>query len=283
MTTPMRGMPPPIDDELLSAYLDGQTTPAEREVVANAAAANPAVRQRLADMEATVTLLRALPQPAPRRTFILTPEQAATIRPTRVLWLTRLFPTVAAVSAVAAVLCLALIAGDLATGGFSMQKQITASRAAVESIAADATSVTTAAQPALPRVAATAQAPAPAPAATTAAASVARAPTAALPPETAVTAAGSFAAASAASPTAAPPAPTVAPTVAPTAVANVQPAPPVSSAPPSGGATVATTETHRVPVALVRAGEIALAVVVIAGMILAAFGWRAKRRRTGNL
>src|SRR3954470_14351031 len=105
MTIPYRGTPPPpIDDELLSAYLDGQVTPSERAAVEAALAADPSVRARATDLRATVALLRALPQPVPRRTFILTPEQAAAIRPVRVPWLTRLFPAVAAVSAVAAVL-----------------------------------------------------------------------------------------------------------------------------------------------------------------------------------
>jgi hypothetical protein len=290
MTTPIGGMPPPIDDELLSAYLDGQVSPDERGVVDAALAADPAVRARAADLRATVALLRALPQPAPRRTFILTPEQAATIRPVRVPWLTRLFPAVAVVSAVAAVLCLALIAGDLATGGFSTKKAVTTARPAIESVSdATATPVTSAAiapttAPAATTAAAPAAAAAPAPvngasgsaasagsAGAPAIGAAAIAPTVlggtitALPPLTPTV--GSFAANSGALP------------ATPTIVANAQSSPIVLRAAPSGGATV-TSETHRVPVALVRAGEILLALLAIAGIALAALGGRAKMRRT---
>src|SRR5947209_832947 len=132
MTMPIRGNRPPIDDEILSAYLDGQVSPAERDAVEAAIAADPAVRARMNDLRLTVTLLRALPQPAPRRTFILTPQQAAAIRPVRVPWLVRIFPTVAAVSAIAAVLCLVLIAGDFATGGFGAKQAAPVSRSVSE-------------------------------------------------------------------------------------------------------------------------------------------------------
>lgn len=298
MTMPSRGMPPPIDDELLSAYLDGQVSADERAAVEAAMAADPDVRARLADFRATVALLRALPQPAPRRTFILTPEQAAAIRPARVPWLTRLFPAVAAVGAVAAVLCLALIAGDLATGGFATkQRRTSPARPAVEAVSdAAATRVTTGAAAATtasgpaattaPLPAAAANAPAPAvtiaaarsagslpqataqlPAATTAAAIL---PTATLLPAP-TAAAGSAAVNSAASQAGAA-------TIAPTAVAIAQPPPPVTGASPSGGAVV-TKETHRAPVALVRAGEVALALLAVAGITLAALGRRRKAHR----
>lgn len=291
MTIPSGGMPAPIDDELLSAYLDGQVSPAERDTVEAAISADLAVRARAADLRATVALLHALPQPAPRRTFILTPEQAAAIRPVRVPWITRLFPTVAAVSAVAAVLCLMLVAGDLATGGFSTrQPAAVRTRPAVESVS-DATTTRVTAAAAAPTTApavasggiaasgvssaATTAPPAPAaaaalPAATVAAGSVASARSAGAPPASATSIVptatiGSFA-----------PSP-VAPVATPTIVANVQPPLPTVSAAPSGGATVAK-ETHRVPVALVRVGEIVLALLAIAGITLAALGWRGKMR-----
>ncbi|MHB8644855.1 MAG: anti-sigma factor family protein [Thermomicrobiales bacterium] len=303
MTLPTGGMPPLIDDELLSAYLDGQVTPAERATVDAAIAADPAARAQLADLRATVTLLRSLPQPAPRRTFILTPEQAAAIRPARVAWITRLFPTVAAASAVAAVLCLMLIVGDLATGGFSTKTRGVTARPAIDSVAnattavltraapaptaaAPAATIAAAAQPAGTTAAAAAATTAPlanaAAAAPAGAASSARgsgapvtgaaiiAPTATagivltVPPFTPT--AGSFAASNGALPATA------------TLVANAQAAPPVVSAAPPGGATV-TTESHRVPVALVRAGEIVLALLAIAGIALALRGWRAKTGR----
>jgi hypothetical protein len=301
MTIPDRGMPP-IDDELLSAYLDGQVSPDERATVEAVIAADPAVRARATDLRATVALLRALPQPAPRRTFILTPEQAASIRPVRAPWLTRLFPAVAAVSAVAAVLCLALIGGDLATGGFATtRQQTTTARPAIESVSdaavtrvttgaaalATAPEATTAALTVAPTTlpAPAAAANAPAPAVTIASARGAGSPAQAAnpiistaatagavpsPTETAAFAPGGSFASSAASraitPTALLPA-------TPTAVANVQPPAPVARALPSGGA-VATTETHRVPVAFVRAGEVLLALLAALGVTLAVLGWR---------
>jgi hypothetical protein len=295
------GMPPPIDDELLSAWLDGQVSPAEHGAVEAAIAADPAVRARAADLRATVALLRALPQPASRRTFILTPEQAATIRPVRVPWITRLFPAVAAVSAVAAVLCLALIAGDLATGGFSTKPSATPARPVTESVT-DATVTNAALAPttaAAPTTVAPAATTAPAP---VAGAAVSRAPAAAAAIAPVTAAAGSAASAPGApAPAAAAIAPTalsgtmtavpaLTPTVgsfagssgalpaSPTIVANVSSPPPVVRAAPSAGATV-TKESHRVPLALVRAGEIVLALLAIGGLILVALGGRAKMRR----
>jgi len=296
MMTPTGGMPPPIDDKLLSAWLDGQVSRAERDAVDAAIAADPAVRAQATDLRATVALLRGLPQPAPRRTFILTPEQGAAIRPARVAWITRLFPAVSTASAVAAVLCIALVAGDLATGGFSTKRQATTAPAAITSRAATITRVTVAAAPAAttaPVVAGTtasgvsgagnttSRAPAANAPAANAASSAQRsgapaigaaviAPTVAdgtvaLPPRTPTI--GSFAAS------------TIALPATPTIVANAPPPPPAARAPPSGGATV-TTETHRVPVALVRAGEILLALLAIAGIALAILGWRGRTRRT---
>ncbi|HEY8291916.1 MAG TPA: hypothetical protein VIG44_05490 [Thermomicrobiales bacterium] len=296
MTMLTGGMPPPIDDELLSAWLDGQVSPAEHGAVEAAIAADPAVRARAADLRATVALLRALPQPASRRTFILTPEQAATIRPVRVPWITRLFPAVAAVSAVAAVLCLALIAGDLATGGFSTKTSATSARPVTESVT-DATVTNAALAPttaAAPTTVAPAATTAPAP---VAGAAVSRAPAAAAAIAPVTAAAGSAApapAAAAIAPTALSgtmtAVPALTPTVgsfagssgalpaSPTIVANVSSPPPVVRAAPSAGATV-TKESHRVPLALVRAGEIVLALLAIGGLILVALGGRAKMRR----
>lgn len=295
MTTLPGGMPPPIDDELLSAWLDGRVSAAERDAVDAAIAADPAARAQVADLRATVALLRGLPQPAPRRTFILTPEQGAAIRPARAAWITRLFPAVSVASAVAAVLCIALVAGDLATGSFSTKSQATTAPAPITSSAVTIARVTVAAAPAattaagvtgttasgvsgaestVPRAAANA------PAAASAASSIQRpgapasgaviiAPTAAggtvvLSPLTPTI--GSFVASTIAFP------------ATPTIVANVPPPPPAARAAPSTGATV-IAETHRVPIALVRAGEILLALLAIAGIALAILGWRGKKRR----
>jgi putative zinc finger protein len=302
MTIPDRGMPP-IDDELLSAYLDGQVSPDERATVEAAIAADPAVRARATDLRATVALLRALPQPVPRRTFILTPERAAAIRPVRAPWLTRLFPAVAAVSAVAAMLCLALIGGDLATGGFATtRQQTTTARPVIESVSdAAVTRVTTgaAALATAPAAATTAALPGPATSLPAPAAAAANAPALALTPA-ARSVGGPPPAAAPLAPTAAAAGALLLPTgtaafapggasvssaasqaitptplllTTPTTVANVQRSAPIASAPSPGGAVV-TRETHRVPVALVRAGEIILALLAIAGLTLAVLGRR---------
>ena len=299
MTIPYRGNLPPIDDEVLSAYLDGQVSPDEYATVEAAIAADAAVRARATDLRATRALLRALPQPALRRTFILTPEQAAAIRPVHTSWVIRLFPTITAVGAVAAVLCLVLLGGDLATGGFvTKQRQTVSSRPAIESVSAVAvTQATTAALapvaaaatpipspvvatslPAQAAGAARAPDPAPVSAAARAADGSAPAATGALvaPTGTAVFASGgapvsSAAASQAITPTV--PIPTVSAPVLPTAVADVQPPPAPASIPPRGGAVV-TRETHRVPIALVRVGEILLALLAVAGLTLAVLGWR---------
>lgn len=285
--TPTGGIPPSIDDELLSAYLDGRVSPTERDAVDAALAADPATRARFTTLRATVTLVRALPQPTPRRTFVLTPEQAASIRPARGAWIARLFPAITAASAVAAVLCLALIAGDLATGGFATNTRQSAARPAVAPVAhTTATRVISATaaptEAPLPGTAAAAATTFPPPAPASAASAARRqsapaigaaitAPTAtdgaviAVPPFTPTTA--SFVASKGALPATA------------TLVANVQaPSPGVSTA-PSGGATV-TTETHRLPLPLLRAGELLLALLAVAGITFAVRGHRGKTGRT---
>ncbi len=287
MTTPTGGMPPPIDDELLSAWLDGRVSPAERATVDAALAADPAARARATDLRATVALLRGLPQPAPRRTFILTPQQGAAIRPARAAWITRLFPAVSAASAVAAVLCIALVAGDLATGGFSTKRQgtTTITRVNVAAVPAATTAGvvarTTASGTSVPETTISRAPAANASAAASVASSAQRpgapaigaaaiAPTAAggivaLPPFTPTI--GSFAAS------------TIAFSATPTIVVNAPPPPPAARAAPSAGATV-TTETHHLPIALVRVGEILLALLAIAGIALATLGWRGRAQRT---
>ncbi len=68
-------------DEMLSAYLDDDLAPKERESVRVALEGDDALRARYRDLAATVALLRDLPMPAPRRSFALTPEQARAPRP----------------------------------------------------------------------------------------------------------------------------------------------------------------------------------------------------------
>ena len=66
----------PRDLESLSAYADGALSPVERRDIDARLAQDPALRQALAQIRATSTLLRALPQVRPPRSFTLTPEMA---------------------------------------------------------------------------------------------------------------------------------------------------------------------------------------------------------------
>ena len=71
-----RGVPGHLSDEVLTAYLDDapDLTPASRASAEAHLAGCAACRAALRDLEATVALLRDLPQLAPRRSFALTPE-----------------------------------------------------------------------------------------------------------------------------------------------------------------------------------------------------------------
>lgn len=277
MTMPPGGVPQPIDDETLSAYLDGTLADAEAATVAAALRRDPALAVRARETEATVALLRALPQPAPRRTFVLTPEMAAPFRPARAArsgWLSRLVPAMTAASAVAAVLLLALFIGDLRTDGFRAPDDAARmSTRAVNEAAADAATVA-ATRPAATVAASGALPPTSAPAATTAAA---RPPvSAALPAPTltsgsAVTAAGAAATVAITLPTTIPPA-------VPTAVANVRATAATAANPPAGGAALQPVQGRRVPLALVRAGEVALLILFVIALGLAVAGLRARYR-----
>ena len=81
-----RGVPGHLSDEVLTAYLDDapDLTPAARASAEAHLAGCAACRATLRDLEATVALLRDLPQLAPRRSFALTPELVeGTARPRR--------------------------------------------------------------------------------------------------------------------------------------------------------------------------------------------------------
>ncbi|NOX62843.1 MAG: hypothetical protein GXP42_12990 [Chloroflexi bacterium] len=60
-----------ISDELLSAYLDGEVTTAERARIEQALADDPEVRERLESLRWTVSLLREAPRLSVPRAFIL--------------------------------------------------------------------------------------------------------------------------------------------------------------------------------------------------------------------
>lgn len=79
-----------LSDEVLSAYLDhaGEfaADPAARAAVEAHLHVCATCRGALQELETTVLLLRSLPQVAPRRTFVLTPEQTAARQPRTPVW-----------------------------------------------------------------------------------------------------------------------------------------------------------------------------------------------------
>lgn len=94
-----------LDIDTLNAYLDGAVTPAERDSVEAHLATCAACRQDLAELRATVALLRGLPQHEPRRSFHVAAEVR---RPTSLP--VRLLPVIRPLS-VAAVLLFAIVTG----------------------------------------------------------------------------------------------------------------------------------------------------------------------------
>lgn len=76
-----------LEPELLSEYLDGRLAPIERQRVEAHAQSCQACREELESLRATVAMLRHAPQPALRRSFVLTRAPAvvpARPRPSRV-------------------------------------------------------------------------------------------------------------------------------------------------------------------------------------------------------
>ncbi len=72
---------PEITDELLSAYIDGVVTGAERSAVEQAVRDDPDVAWRLTTLQETVYLLRSLPAVQVPRSFVLTAEQLGKAMP----------------------------------------------------------------------------------------------------------------------------------------------------------------------------------------------------------
>jgi hypothetical protein len=108
---------PTISDEMLSAYLDGEVTPQERLQIERAAAQDADTAWRLASLQQTVALVKALPRVSLPRSFTLSeadvaPPRAAAFAP----WWRALFDPILLRNATAmtAVLFLALLVGDLA-------------------------------------------------------------------------------------------------------------------------------------------------------------------------
>lgn len=101
------------DLEILSAYLDGQISPTERQRLESRLAQEPALRSALADLRRTRQLLRVAPQAQRRRSFALTPEM---VRPPRRMQ--RAFSTMRLVSVVASLLFAVVFIGNAFTAGF---------------------------------------------------------------------------------------------------------------------------------------------------------------------
>ena len=104
-----------IDEELLSAYLDGQVTPQEQRRVEAALAGDAALAGSLAALRYTKTLLADAPRlPAPRP-FTLNEAMLGQTRQRRG-WLASLQPSVLrGAAALAAVMLLVLLVGDMGT------------------------------------------------------------------------------------------------------------------------------------------------------------------------
>lgn len=98
-----------LDLDALNAYLDGALSPADREAAVAHLAGCAACAADLAELDATVALLRGLPQYRPRRSFTLGPEHAAARRPAALggAWAPQALRTAAL--AVAALLVLAVV------------------------------------------------------------------------------------------------------------------------------------------------------------------------------
>lgn len=106
-----------IDDELLSAYLDGQVTPQDQRRIEAALADDAALAGALGSLRYTKTLLAEAPRLATPRPFTL--NEAMVGRPRqRAGWLAWLQPAfLRGAAAVAAVMLLVLVLGDVSTRG----------------------------------------------------------------------------------------------------------------------------------------------------------------------
>jgi len=122
-----------LNDEVLSAYLDTTTaglSPMARTVAEAHLAACAECRATLDDLEATLVMLHTLPQIAPRRSFILTPEAAAAVGGPRLPRRTPLWALPARWASALAVLVFAITIG-LDLGGRSQTQSTPTAATAV--------------------------------------------------------------------------------------------------------------------------------------------------------
>ncbi len=96
------------DLELLSAYIDGEITPAERTMLEQRLAQEPALRRELTTLRQTVSWINALPTTTAPRNFTLTPQMVGR-QPAKVLF----FPASAFVSTLSAIAAVLLVAAGL--------------------------------------------------------------------------------------------------------------------------------------------------------------------------
>jgi hypothetical protein len=96
----------------LSLFLDGQLSPAERQRLERRLEGNHALRQALIEMQQTRTLLRSMPKRRAPHNFTLSPQMVG-VRERR-----SVFPVMGFVSALASILFVLVLAGDL-TGIFT--------------------------------------------------------------------------------------------------------------------------------------------------------------------
>jgi anti-sigma factor RsiW len=121
----MKASVSPRDVEALSAYLDGELTSAQKRKLESRLAGDARLRAALEELRATRRVLRQTPKLRAPRNFTLTP-QMADIREKS----SRMLPTMQWVSALASILFVITVAGDLLSSSLAMHAVTQESRVA---------------------------------------------------------------------------------------------------------------------------------------------------------
>ncbi len=108
----------PRDVELLSEYLDGRLNASKAAQLETRLKTNPELRSTLADLRQTRTLLRSLPPVKAPRSFKLKPGMVSQPAPRRI------YPVFQFASAIAAILLVMVIAGDVLGLGLPRTNQV---------------------------------------------------------------------------------------------------------------------------------------------------------------
>jgi len=128
---------PIIDDELLSAYLDGQLAPAERNRLEAALADNPEPHAALAQLRYTKTLLAEAPRMAVPRAFTLNEAMLGQTQQRRG-WASWFQPAaLRGLAALAGMLLLVVLIGDVGMRSHWFATQSIATRAELGGLAVD--------------------------------------------------------------------------------------------------------------------------------------------------